>query len=179
MSTDILREVKTLKVDSVTGEKIKNDKKAPYSFSRFQLWLWTLIIGPTFVLNWGFVNDMKPEVTVTMLILLGISASVSVSAAGITSVQENLNKNIPEKSNKIQLKKNRKSDGFWTDILKDDNDQLSIVRLQQLIFTFTFVVIYISLFFYCHMENPEFDNSAYLLMGISSGTYLIGKGVNK
>ena len=123
---------------------------------------------------------MKPEVTMTMLILLGISASVSVSAAGITSVQENSNKNLPKKSKKIiRLKKDGTTDGFLADILKDDSDQLSIVRLQQLIFTFAFVVIYISLFFYCDMENPEFDNSAYLLMGISSGTYLIGKGVNK
>ena len=42
--TNILREEKG-------GSKIE---KKPYSFSRFQLWLWTLILSPAFVLNWGF-----------------------------------------------------------------------------------------------------------------------------
>jgi hypothetical protein len=179
--TNILREAIIPPKIPETNDKIPEPvKKKAYSFSRFQLWLWTLIIGPRFVLNWGFVNDMQPEVAITSLILLGIPASVAVTAAGITLVQMNLKNNLPEYKKKfIHLKSEIETKGFWTDILIDDYGQFSIVRLQQLIFTFAYVVIYISLFFYCDMENPEFDNSAYILMGISSGTYLIGKGVNK
>jgi len=46
-----------------------NSKTSPYSFSRFQLWLWTLIICPAFVLNWGFKNTNLPQINQTSLIL--------------------------------------------------------------------------------------------------------------
>jgi len=69
--------------------------------------------------------------------------------------------------------------GFWIDILLDDNGQFSVGRLQNLLFTLIYITVYISLFFKNGMEYPDFDNTAYVLMGISSGGYLIGKGMNK
>jgi len=71
--TDILREAKNETVNKKVEEK-------PYSFSRFQLWLWTLILGPAFILNWGFVNPGVPQVNITILILLGIPSSVALTA---------------------------------------------------------------------------------------------------
>lgn len=84
-----------------------------------------------------------------------------------------------DEQKKTILKINRDSVNFWSDILSDDDGQLSIVRLQQLIFTIAYVVIYISTFFNSHMKYPEFDNYAFVLMGISTGTYLLGKGMKR
>ena len=35
------------------------------------------------------------------------------------------------------------------------------------------------LFLLCMIEYPDFKNKAFVLMGISSGTYLVGKGLCK
>jgi len=71
------------------------------------------------------------------------------------------------------------SKSFWKDILMDDSGQFSITRLQQLIFTFAYVLVFISSFFYNGLEYPEFQQNAFVLMGISTGTYLVGKGLKK
>ena len=71
------------------------------------------------------------------------------------------------------------SKSFWKDILMDDNGQFSVTRLQQLIFTFAYVLVFISSFFYNELEYPEFQQNAFILMGISTGTYLVGKGLKR
>ena len=151
-----------------------NDTGKPYSFSRFQLWLWTLVISPAFVLNWGFSAVNEPSLNLTCLILLGIPAGVTLTAGIITSAQ------LSTRKTEKQFKRDRDSKSFWTDILMDDSEQFSIVRLQQLIFTIAYVIIFVSSFFYSNMTKyPEFDETAFVLMGISGGTYLIGKGLGK
>ena len=202
--------------------KESNESGKAYSFSRFQLWLWTLAISPAFVLNWGFYAFDEPNLNITCLILLGIPASITLTGNIITAAhesqreqeavkvlksrmeelgpkwaaqKENDEKSIieweaqKEKEEKrirgdIKIKMPLKPDltgiSFWTDILKDDSGQLSIVRLQQLIFTFAYVVIFLSSFFASNMkEYPVFGENAFVLMGISAGTYLIGKGLKK
>jgi hypothetical protein len=151
-----------------------NDTARPYSFSRFQLWAWTMVICPTFVLNWGFSELHEPALNITCLILLGIPASVSLSAGVISSVHKSV------KSDGISVKNELDSNNFFADILMDDSGQFSVVRLQQLIFTAVFIVIYLSTFFLINeMEYPVFENTAFILMGISSGTYLVGKSQKK
>ena len=147
--------------------------QTPYSFSRFQLWLWTLVISPAFVLNWGFNNNHEPSLNQTCLILLGISAAISLTSGIVTNVK------ISAKDSG-KLKKDFNSHSFWTDILIDDSEHFSIVRLQQLVFTLAYVIIFISSFFSNNMiKYPEFDEMAFTLMGISGGTYLVGKGLGK
>ena len=151
--------------------KESNGNDNPYSFSRFQLWIWSLVIIPAFSLHWGFNDNVW--INDSSLVLLGISAGIGVSAGFIRGVQLN-SSNRPKK-----LKNEQKHRNFFSDILMDDNGQLSVVRLQQLFFTFTYLVIYIALFFKSGMRYPDFDPNAYVLMGISGGTYLLGKGVYK
>lgn len=151
-----------------------NSKDSPYSFSRFQLWLWTLIISPAFVINWGFVNSNLPQINQNSLILLGITVGISLTAGIITATQKS-----SAKSETILKSNSTNSQGFWIDILLDDNGQFSVGRLQNLLFTLIYITIYVSLFFKNGMAYPDFDNTAYALMGISSGGYLIGKGMNK
>lgn len=143
----------------------------PYSFHKFQLWIWTLVIIPAFVLHWGYTQGHIPSINQTSLILLGIAGATTMTAEVITAAQKT--------STAPSLKAvNLATSGFWTDLLKDDGNQLSIGRLQQLIFTFVYVVIYVSAFFPA-MQYPDFDQTTYILMGISTGTFLVGKGLNK
>ncbi|MFY7813916.1 MAG: hypothetical protein ACOVRK_01880 [Chryseobacterium taeanense] len=151
-----------------------NVSNSPFSFSRFQVWLWTLIIIPAFVLNWGFVNSDLPRINETAIILLGMSLGVTVTSAIISNVQK------ATKDAKAQFfKSDGESKGFWIDILLDDNGQLSNLRLQNLVFTFVYVVIYVGLFFSKGKQYPDFDQTAYALMGISSSAYLLGKSLRK
>lgn len=165
--TDLLRET--------------NNKTSPYSFSRVQLFLWTLTIAPIFALHWGYryFPGTDPDlINTTGLILLGISGSVALTAGVIGSTQLATAKAkglLP-----IMLKSTRVTVNFWVDILTDDNGQFSIARLQQLIFTLVFMVIYVATFFADDKALPEFNEPyVFVLMGISTGSYVLGKAMNK
>lgn len=161
---------------------------SPYSLSKFQLWLWTLILGPAFILHWGYHGDT--HINNTFLILIGISASVTLTSGIVT--QANIAKNssnLAKGLSSTPLKANGSSTGFWIDLLKGDSDTLSVERLQHLVFTFVYACIYVSYFFTCQqasasspcllMNFVEFDSPAYVLMGISSAGYIVGKGINR
>ena len=78
------------------------------------------------------------------------------------------------------LKMHQVSKSFFIDLISGDDGQISLARLQQLIFTMTFLIIYLSSFFGAELGIlPKFGNEVFVLMGISSGTYLVSKGMNK
>ncbi|WP_118952872.1 hypothetical protein [Taibaiella helva] len=154
---------------------LRAGKDKPYSFHRLQTWLWTMLICPCFALNWGFVNPSAPDVNLTALVLLSMSGGTAAIAEMVNSVHLESQRKQPG----ISLKLNSDSSGsFWTDILMDDSGNLSIGRLQNLVFTFVYLAVYLSMFF-PEMKFPVFEKTAYVLMGISSGSFLIGKGLNK
>lgn len=146
--------------------KETNEENARYSFSRFQLWIWSIVICPAFSLNWGFVNPTLPKINLTTLLLLSISLSVSLTSALVASMQ---------KVGKFDLKK----ENFFKDILTDDTGQVSIGRLQQFIFTMIYLCVYLTYFFSHNMNYPDFDKTAFVLMGISTGSYVLAKSLNK
>ena len=155
---------------------------SPYSFSRFQLWLWSCVICPLFILNWGYVSPYEPNLNSTCLVLLGISVTGTLASRLITSAHEAAIKNSETGNVKdADLKINKKSVSLWVDILIDDSGQFSVTRLQQFIFTIAYTMIFISSFFSHKMNYPDFGEEGYpyILMGISAGTYLIGKGLKK
>lgn len=194
-------------------------KDRMFSLGRFQLWVWTLVICPIFVLYWGFSPSHSIELNSTAVILLGIPAGVTLGANVISSSQtsdmnetdhiraeaaaenakiatkshtetvkavvtdptsktvESLQGNTPPPT---VLKMHQKSKSFYIDLISDDSGQLSLGRLQQLIFTLVFLVIYLTNFFSSNMTIlPTFGTEVFALMGISSGTYLVAKGMNK
>lgn len=160
---------------------------SPYSLSKFQLWIWTTVLAPAFVLHWGYHDDT--EINNTFLILIGISSSVALTSGIIT--QANVAKNNAAMLKGLAaspMKANTTTAGFWIDILRGDSDTLSVERLQHLVFTFVYLCIYLTYFFSCQqvtgascspMNFVEFDSLAYVLMGISSAGYLVGKSVNR
>lgn len=209
LKTDILR------------EKIPNLqlKYRMFSLGRFQLWIWTLIICPAFILYWGFSATHGIDLNTTGVILLGIPAGVAITSSVISGSQASdlsetdhvnaeaaaqnsqnataahinavsgvidpstVDPNAPAVStNKppVVLKMHQKSKSFFIDLISDDSGQLSLGRLQQFIFTLVFIVIYSTTFFGAKMSVlPDFGAEVFALMGISSGTYLVSKGMNK
>lgn len=215
LKTDVLRE-------SIPNFEMKN---RPFSLGRTQLWIWTLIVCPIFILFWGYNASHIIDLNTTAVILLGIPAGVAVTSNVISSSQSsNMNKDDHVESqvvtgaiknrkktqianaeivatraegatagiksaaatpattapDPVVLKMHHESKSFFIDLITGDDGQLSLGRLQQLIFTMAFLVIYISSFFSVEMGKlPEFGTEVFALMGISSGTYLVSKGMNK
>ncbi|WP_316753711.1 hypothetical protein [Pedobacter gandavensis] len=147
-----------------------------YSFHKFQTWLWTLVICPCFALYWGAIPNHVPTINLTALILLGISGVTLLTGEIISQVQMKSAKAVG-----LTSKSELDSRGFFIDLLLDDDGNLSIARLQQLVFTLVYSVIYVCTFFGTlkYPEYPVFDTTAFVLMGISTGTYLVGKGMRK
>ena len=121
-----------------------------------------------------------------LVTLLGIPTGTLLGAGIITGVQLSIKSSLSAaEQNKFKLKCERTESKrnlgvFFKDILMDDGGQLSVVRLQQLVFTIAFIVIFITQFILQNMQRyPDFDNTAFVLMGISGVTYLIGKGTRK
>lgn len=163
VTTNILKET--------IGNEKQNQDEYPYSFSKFQLWVWTLILIPLFVLHWGFVGNaiLNP----TVLVLLGISTG-SLSTATIVQVAKAGSKN----RNQLKSEIPGGSQGFWKDILSDDKGKFSLVRLQNFLFTLTYVIIFVISFFEDNMDYPDFDTTSFTLMGISTGGFVAGKGMS-
>lgn len=208
LKTDVLRE-------SVPNVQLKDRM---FSMGRFQLWIWTLVICPVFILYWGFSYSHGIDLNSTAVILLGIPAGVAVTSTVISNSQSsNLNQadhvnaeavaqngkmasvahteavdaasdpttekvapTVTPSPAPVVLKMHQKSKSFFIDLISDDSGQLSLGRLQQFIFTIVFIVIYASTFFGAEMGIlPVFGAEVFALMGISSGTYLVSKGMNK
>lgn len=166
--TSILRERPTYIVNG-TKEKIY-----PLSFSRTQLWLWSLVIIPCFILYWGHIPGNVPSLNLTGLALLGISIGTGFTSWTINEVKR-------DSKSRPTFKKNLESSKKWlTDLLMDDSGDFSVTRLQQFLFTVVYIIIYVLTFFSSKMVvYPKFDEYALYLMGISAGGYLLGKGVYK
>ncbi|MCH2223266.1 MAG: hypothetical protein MK066_00760 [Crocinitomicaceae bacterium] len=170
-----------LKTDLLRAKKTSETEIGCYSFGRFQLWIWTLVITPIFTLYWGFLGtDVIPDINTTALILLGIPIATKTAAHIVQESHEKTTRETQPQGPLTNLKHHRQGHSFWFDILSDDMEQLSIARLQSLMFTMIYLVIYVTMFFEMKLISlPEFGNKAYLLMGISSGGYILGKSLKK
>ncbi len=162
----------------------QNGSEYKYSFHKFQLWIWTLTICPLFALHWGFTTFEHP-INTTSLILLGISSASLLTGIVITQINLNYQKEKKLKDPTLNLPslkvESTPSKGFFIDILTDDSGQLSVPRLQNFVFTLLYIVIYTVYFFSNGMEyiNWDKDSTPFVLMGISTGTYLFGKSMLK
>ncbi len=156
----------------------ENGDNSKYSFSKFQLLLWSCIIIPAFILNWAYYRDFgNPGVEITELILLGISVSSTTTSQIIKAAHMTpQNRKLLDSYVESDLKATTLSESFWKDIFSDDHGNFSIGRLQNFLFTIIYVFIYITLFFKKSCDYPVFEQTAFILMGISTGGYLVAKG---
>jgi hypothetical protein len=153
-------------------EKIKGRYKfhknnTPYSLSRVQLALWTVIISCSYIyLTFGKGGNCPnpPDINQTALILMGIGAAVTATGAIIdkTDIQSN-----------IPRHQNTPSGGFFVDILSDSQG-ISIPRFQNVIWTGIAMIVYLNKVYMMKTgcALPELDQTLLALTGISNATYL-------
>ncbi len=140
---------------------------APFSLSRVQLALWTVIISCSYIYLMfarGSNCANPPDINQTALILMGIGAAVTATGALIdkTDIQSNVSRH-----------QNTPSAGFFTDILSDAQG-ISIPRFQNVIWTGIAMIVYLNKVYMMKTgcALPELDQTLLALTGISNATYL-------
>ncbi|MDB5117648.1 MAG: hypothetical protein JWQ79_3140 [Mucilaginibacter sp.] len=140
-----------------------NKIQKPYSLSRSQLGVWTIVIGCSYI----FLELCKyypiPVMTMdkTLLALMGMSAGTAAIGNIIDNNAE------PDQQGVIGP-----SRGFFKDILSDQNG-INIHRFQNVMWTAIAVVLYL-----CQVPDvacghlPTLDTTLVALTGISNATYL-------
>ena len=154
--------------DVSAQEKIRD---ASYSYARSQLLWWTLIVITCFVVDFALTSTTTNIMNNTALVLLGISAGTTVAGRVIDNSQSN--------ASNISQHQDEPSEGFWMDILSDQNG-VSIHRFQAVLFNIAFGLAFVVQFIGLIPDPivigtavafPEFDSTTLGLIGLSSGTY--------
>jgi hypothetical protein len=143
------------------------------STSKFQFWLWTIVIIPTFcglyairlVAQGPAVDGYWPR---NLLIVMGMSVATTAAAKGIT-----VGYIASDRLVKTAVASGSKS---LTTIMQDDQGFPDLSKVQMLAWTLIAVVIYIAAvvqkFHAQDWKLPDIDNSLMVLMGLGHGAYL-------
>lgn len=131
-----------------------------FSLSNFQIMLWTLLVLYAFCFVW-IANGILLDISSGVLVLLGISGGTSVLARGIEHMHGAADRPAVDQAR-------------YRDLVTDENGEVDLLRFQMLGFTlFTVAYSFVSVI---RSEGlPDIPDNLYLLMGISSGTYIGGK----
>jgi ABC-type multidrug transport system fused ATPase/permease subunit len=149
----------------------KETSNLSYSFSRTQLWWWTVIIVSCFIFIYADTGVLVPF-NGTVVILLGLGIGTTILGRVIDRNQAD---RLP--GTRMQDDVYKKSD-FLTDILIDDNG-ISIHRFQSFVFNIVYGIAFLFSFINsvnnCHYPFIEFTEYQLTLLGISSSAYLVIK----
>jgi hypothetical protein len=139
----------------------------PYSYARAQLWLWTAVILPAWVVVWAQRGVFWP-LNETCLALLGISGSTAAAARMI----DHRDASDP---GVVRHQDAARSKGFFEDILSDEKG-VSIHRFQSLVFNLAYALAFLlETFEPARKAFPSFDGSTLALLGVSTATYVMIK----
>lgn len=154
---------------------LKPVDRRPYSYSRVQLFWWTLIILFCYILFFALYGVLLP-LNASVILLLG--SGVAVYIFGKSMDKEQIRKNNDQEPARHQdLNDSR---GFLTDILSDENG-ISIHRLQAVAFNIVYGLGFLSAFFSALSDAAnkkyaypliEFEPWQLSLLGISALGYL-------
>ncbi|HEY0058658.1 MAG TPA: hypothetical protein VGB56_05950 [Flavisolibacter sp.] len=154
---------------------LKPVESRPYSYSRVQLFWWTLIILFCYILFFALYGVLLP-LNPTVILLLG--SGVAVYIFGKSMDKDQIRKNNAEEPARHQDLHDSK--GFLTDILSDENG-ISIHRLQAVAFNIVYGLGFLSAFFSALSDASnkkytypliEFEPWQLSLLGISAIGYL-------
>lgn len=142
------------------------NKSNPFSLTKVQFGLWTVIIASSYIyLSLCKGDCAEGPINKTALVLMGIFAGTAV-ASTIQDKRE-INDNRPRHQN-------TPSEGFFIDMLSDDNG-ISLHRFQNFVWTLIAMAVYIykvsEIKTGCTL--PELSDTLLALTGISSATYLV------
>ena len=151
-----------------TQKWMKVNQSAPFRLTKVQFGLWTVIIASSYIyLSLCRGDCAVGSINKTALVLMGIFAGTAVASTIMDKSEINDNRDRHQ---------NSPSQGFFIDILSDDNG-ISLHRFQNLAWTIIAIMVYlykVSLVTKgCQM--PELSDTLLALTGISSATYLVMK----
>lgn len=162
----------------------------PFSLAKSQLGFWTVVIIGSFIYVYFSQGVCVGVLNNTALLLLGISTgttALSAAAAPVPAARANPAAvpfaNPPTGAAPAAAggapdhRPPSVHENFLDDILSD-NEGINVHRLQMVIWTVVFGGIFIHRVIRLH-EFPTFDDQAYVLMGISSATYIWFKRTEK
>ena len=164
----LLRDVGFMIKDGV--QVLKPYKDCTFSYSRTQLFWWTLIIASCYITFFAFYDTLLPlNSTAVILIGSGIATYIFGRTIDRHQIEEN-NAIKPTRHQDIYV-----SNGFLTDILSDETG-ISIHRLQAVTFNIIYGLGYIS-YFISSISNRkypliEFEQWQFVLLGISAAGYV-------
>lgn len=176
MFTNMLRDdVNDPDAFNANAAKIKQQKRLlmfksnnPFSLSRVQLGVWTVVISCSYIyLQLCMANCNDTGLNETALVLMGISAGVTAGGSIIDK------REIQDGRFRHQ---NSPSEGFFVDILSDDNG-ISVHRFQKVVWTCIAVIIFLNKVYSIKTgcALPELSQTLLWLTGISSAAYLVLK----
>jgi hypothetical protein len=140
----------------------------PYSLARVQLWWWTALLLPSWVIVWARLGVLW-EFNSTCVALLGLS--------GTTVVSSRIIDNHDAARNDVRPHQDEASAGFFEDILSDASG-VSIHRFQLLVFNIAFGLAFLLETFKPGSAGfPQFDATTLVLLGVSVGTYTASKAL--
>ena len=153
---------------------ISNAAIRPYSFSRSQIWWWTLIVLTSWV--YIVISSSDYSLNATALVLIGISGSTLAAGYAIDKKDEqsviNASANASSAQTPAKQPRHQDDDGsnWFNDVLTDQTGNISIHRIQVFLFNLTFGV-YFLVEVYTTLQIPTFDESVLGLLGLSNGVY--------
>lgn len=130
-----------------------------FSLGRLQLAFWTTLVVGGYLYLYLTTGQFEGLLNSTASILLGISAATTLTSAVVTPPQASA------AGTPVQKHVN------WLIDILSDTQGVNLHRLQMAIWTLAFGLVFVSQLA-TQFAFPVFDNTAYALMGISSGTYV-------
>ncbi|MFT3704310.1 MAG: hypothetical protein QM802_18220 [Agriterribacter sp.] len=157
---------------AANAQKLQSTKKwrltntnAPFSLTKVQFGIWTVIIASAYIYLSLCKGDLNLEsINKTALVLMGIFAGTAVAS---TIMDKN------EMSDNRPRHQNTPSQGFFIDILSDENG-ISLHRFQNFAWTIIAIIVYLYKLSGAVAGSalPELSDTLLALTGISSATYL-------
>lgn len=127
----------------------------PYSLGRSQMAWWFFLVVISYTYIWLCLGD-RDTIPTSVLGLMGISSATALAAVFITP---------------SATATPRKTEGFWRDLVADDNGNIALDRLQIVVWTIILSGIFLTSVIW-ELTMPDFSATLLALMGISSGTYI-------
>ena len=135
---------------------LKDSTSGPYSLSRTQMAIWSWVVMNAYFFLFVMTRDPTIDIPVSILGLLGISATTYVAAV---LVDRRDTTTTPAKSR-----------GFLKDIAGGENG-VELHRLQIIAWTGVMVFVFIMRVFHT-LAIPDFNPTLLGLLGLSAGTYV-------
>ena len=151
------------------------NRDSQYSLAFSQIAFWTVVILTSHIYLWMSTQNYD-TITPTALIIMGISAGTASGSRMISkqSIRRQAERLMPQQDPVAIAELGiRKSKGFFNDLFCDHQGS-SISRWQMVVWTILMGIVFIWTVI-SEKKMPEFSNELLMLIGISSGAYLLLK----